>query len=186
MFSTTIDGQPYNLSTRLVVTPHFSYNTNFLPQFRLSETDWNAFASRFPACAQFLQTDKTFQFTAAQVDSYAVCQIPQNTQTVLTALKNQYADAWPSLQSYYYDAHQMMADVLHDLYNANRLTCPPPTGTNPQHLARSAGACCFCVNSRWQFPSGCPYAKPQEPAPPVGFLEKVATAMVAAGVAARI
>jgi hypothetical protein len=41
------------------------------------------------------------------------------------------------------------------------------------HFKRSEGPCQFCLNSQWKFPEGCAYGKPNEPAPPAGFLEKV-------------
>ena len=36
VFSIEISGVKYELSTRLLITPHFSYNENFLPQFRMA------------------------------------------------------------------------------------------------------------------------------------------------------
>src|SRR6516164_8517438 len=37
-------GESYDLSTRLVVTPHFSYDVNFLPQFRMDPEAYAGFA----------------------------------------------------------------------------------------------------------------------------------------------
>ena len=57
-FSTTIDGLAYSLPTRIVITPHFSYNENFMPQFRMSPQIYKDFAKRYPRVATFLQTTR--------------------------------------------------------------------------------------------------------------------------------
>ena len=49
-FSTKIDGKTYELSTRIVITPHFSYNENFVPQFRLSPEAFATFEKRPTGC----------------------------------------------------------------------------------------------------------------------------------------
>jgi hypothetical protein len=180
-FSTTIDGQNYALSTRLVVTPHFSYNTNFLPQFRLSDADWQQLAQKFPQCIQFLRTDKRITFVAAQIGSYAAYQIQSDSAGVLSELRQKYSGAWPALNASYYDAHAMMAGVLQDLYKAGALSYAAKTASKPGYLGRTEGSCQFCINQHWQFPLGCPYGKNLETAPPAGFLEKVSQAMVTAG-----
>ena len=177
-FSTTIGGQKFQLSTRLVVSPHFSYDTNFLPQFRLSDADWQKFGQQFPACLQFLRTDSRIEYVAAQSGSYAAYQIKNNAAAVLAELKKNYATAMPSLNAGFYDAHQMMAGVLQDLYRSGALSYVNKTASKPGYLARTDGSCQFCVNAHWKFPLGCPYGKNLEPPPPAGFLEKVAQAIV--------
>jgi hypothetical protein len=54
-FSTKIDGKPHELSTRVVITPHFSYNENFVPQYRLSPEAFAEFENRQTDAAAFLQ-----------------------------------------------------------------------------------------------------------------------------------
>ena len=56
-FKGSFDGQAYRISTRIIVAPHFSYGSNYQPQFRLSPADWSAFKAKFAACATFLETD---------------------------------------------------------------------------------------------------------------------------------
>src|SRR5262249_36800439 len=56
-FSTKIGSHSLNVSTRLVITPHFSYNENFLPQFRMSAQAFADFEKNFAAAAAFLQSD---------------------------------------------------------------------------------------------------------------------------------
>jgi hypothetical protein len=43
---------------------------------------------------------------------------------------------------------------------------------------RASGPCEFCLNAKWKFPKGCPYGKPDEKKYDIGFLEKVAGAML--------
>jgi hypothetical protein len=69
----------------------------------------------------------------------------------------------------------MTAAVLDDLFEKGALAW------GPGYLTRAQGSCQFCVNQHWQFPLGCPYGKPKEPVPPVGFLEKVAAEIVRTG-----
>ena len=180
-FSTTIGGQKFDLSTRLVITPHFSYNINFLPQFRMSPDGWQQFAQKFSACAQFLRTDPRFKYVASQDNSYAAYQIAQDPAGALAALKQHYAPALSALQPSFYDPHAMMASVLEDLYNKKQLTYTVGTNSAPGYLTRGEGSCHFCVNKHWTFPLGCPYGKNLLPPPAVGFLDKVAAAMVKAG-----
>ena len=61
-FSTQINGQSFKLSTRFVVTPHFSYNENFVPQFRMSPEVFASFESVYPSAAAFLQRDPRIKF----------------------------------------------------------------------------------------------------------------------------
>jgi hypothetical protein len=184
-FSTTVDGEKYTISTRLVVTPHFSYNAHFLPQFRMSNDDWQRFGEKFRSCAQFLSTDKRIKYVAAQQGTYAAYQIERDPSGVLDELRREYLDALGDLNRSFCDAHRVMAGVLQDLCNQGALSYTPASGSNPGHLTRTDGSCHFCVNQHWQFPLGCPYEKTEEQAPPVGFLDKVAEAMVSAGALAR-
>jgi hypothetical protein len=177
-YSTTIDGQNFSLSTRLIVAPHFSYDANFLPQFRLGDADWQQFAQQYPECLQFLRSDPRIQFVPAQTGSYAAYQIRAGSTAVLGELQQRYSPAMPALNLGYYNPHQMMAGVLQDLYHAGTLGYAAKSGSKPGYLARTDGSCQFCVNQHWQFPLGCPYGKNLETAPPPGFLEKVAQAMV--------
>jgi hypothetical protein len=181
-FATTINGLTYTLSSRLVITPHFSYDANFLPQFRMSSAAWETFQQTYPPCAGFLQHDPrlTVQLPT-QADEFVAIGITSNTDAVLTQIKTTWPQASDQLMGWYYDAHQMMESVLEDLYAKGRLTFSDGVGGQPGFLGRSDGPCSFCVNSHWQFPLGCPYGKPSEPQWPAGFLTKVTEAIVEAG-----
>jgi hypothetical protein len=181
-FDTTIDGRPYSLRTRLVVTPHFSYSTNFMLQFRLSPERWQALQTSDPACAQFLKSDKRLIYQPSlQATDYAAFLVQEDVAGVFSDLESKYPASAAELTASFYDPNRMMGDVLADLYGQGELAYGP-VGAGPlEALARTAGACRFCVNDRWHFPQGCPYGKPDEPSPPAGFLEKVAAALVTAG-----
>jgi hypothetical protein len=181
-FSTTIDRVAYKLSTRLVITPHFSYNSNFLPQFRLSSHDWEEFQKNFADCANFLQHDpRVTVVPAPSAGGFAAIEITKDPQKVLQEIQKKYANAWQALSKSYYDAHQMMASVLEDLYNKKQITFTNAKGKHPGFLTRTDGPCSFCVNQHWEFPLGCPYDKPEEKQLPAGFLEKVTQAIVKKG-----
>jgi hypothetical protein len=180
-FSTVIDGTSYSLSTRLVISPHFSYYENFLPQFRMDPAGWDSFEKNFPACMKFLRGDGRVSYTPPQDGTFAAYMIENDATAVLAALKAAYAPALAALNLCFYDAHQMMAGVLAGLYSAGTLGYTAPAGGKPGYLSRALGPCSFCVNDQWKFPLGCPYGKPEEAPLPNGFLEKVAAAMVKAG-----
>jgi len=180
-FSTTIGGTAYALSTRLVVSPHFSYNSNFVPQFRIRPADWQSFEQQYPQAASYLQHNAQFQYSPPnQTSPLVVITIPRSSAAALAAFQQQFTAAAAQLMPAYYDAHAMMESVLENLYQAGQLSvvANPQGGT---YLARTAGPCVFCVNAHWSFPLGCPYGKPDETALPVGFLEQVAQEMVQQG-----
>jgi len=178
-FKTKIDGISYSLSTRLVVTPHFSFSANFLPQFRMSSDDLKKFEAAQPAAYKFLNTDPRMDFVKPQ-GGYAAFGIKNETDkaAVLSELKTKFASAYKQLMACYYDPHQMMADLLAEMFTKGELSYTPPKDGHEGFLSRNDGPCTFCVNHRWTFPLGCPYGKPDEKQYPVGFLEKVATKLM--------
>jgi hypothetical protein len=182
-FSTQIKGQAFNMSTRLVITPHFSYNENFVPQFRMSPEAFESFEKVYPSAAAFLQKDPRIKFQK-QPGSFITAGIQKDALEVLAEIKQKYSSASAHLMTGYYDAHQMMAAVLKHLYENGGLSYTNSKGGSPGFLTRGDGPCTFCVNSHWKFPKGCPYGKPDEKQYPVGFLEQVTREMVGSGNAA--
>jgi len=179
-FSTEIDGSTYSLQTRLIVTPHFSYDTNFMPQIRLSKKAWAALREKDPACAKFLEDDPRIQFENAKWGDVAFL-IEKDADAVLEELEREFPDAYPELMHEFYDPHKQMAEVLEQLYDAGKLSVSESGHPKQPRLERTEGSCRFCVNQHWTFPLGCPYGKPDEPEPPTGFLDKVAAQLVAGG-----
>lgn len=178
-FNTTIDGISYALSTRIVVTPHFSYDANFVPQFRLSPSEWNKFQQNFKACADFLEHDARIIRTAPSADgAYLAFAIKGDEQVVLREISINFASAKSTLMANYCDAHGMMTGVLQQLYQAGKLSYVAESKQNGGFLSRNDGPCSFCTNKHWKFPQGCPYGKPDEKPYPAGFLDKVAQAMI--------
>ncbi|MBO3696964.1 hypothetical protein [Roseivirga sp. E12] len=181
-FSTEIDGRKYELSTRLIVTPHFSYNTNFLPQFRMSGSDFESFKKDYADCYAYFEQSKDITIVPGEEsEDYTTIQIVSDTYAVFEQLEKQFAEALKVLSPDYYNPHRQMAEVLESLYDNGALTYKKGNSGEKGYLTRAEGACSFCVNDHWEFPLGCPYKKPEEPAPPVGFLKKVAAQVVAAG-----
>jgi len=178
-FQTKVGDEAYRLSTRLVITPHFSYNENFAPQFRLSQDAWKSFARKHAAAAKFLRTDPRFLFQD-KPGAYVSAGIPKGAKAVLAELKTKFADAAQALQPCFYDAHAEMAKVLRQLYDSGSLSWSVGKGPSGRgYLSRTSGPCQFCDNSHWKFPQGCPYDKPKEKQYPTGFLNEVAKRPVA-------
>ena len=175
--STSVDGTPYSLSTRLIVAPHFSYADNFAPQHRLSPSDWATFERQFPDCAGFLTGDPRIA-RPAQANHYLAFEIADPAMTQIT-------ESWPAaaaaLAPFYYDANAMIAAVFEQLYAAGSLAYVDGAGGAPGYLRRGEGACSFCVNAHWSFPAGCPYDKPPkagDPALPDRFLQRIAAQLL--------
>jgi hypothetical protein len=181
-FSTTIDGITYSITTQIVITPHFSYDSNFLPQFRMSSDDWDAFKTDYYDCYRFLITDyKRVKYVPPEKEGYYMAlELIEDAKGVLADLKKEYPDALSVLMNYFYNAHTTMAEVLCNLYSKNKLTYTDGTNSSG-YLTRTEGSCHFCVNNHWEFPLKCPYKKTTEKPPPLGFLEKVAEEIVAGG-----
>jgi hypothetical protein len=86
-------------------------------------------------------------------------------------LKQRYPAAYALLHSFYHDPHAMMASVLNELYRDGVLSWQNRDDESGC-LARSEGACHFCVNQRWRLFNECPYGKTHEPPRSTRFLEK--------------
>ena len=184
-FDVTVDGVQYRQRTRLVITPHFSYNTNFVPQFRVSQPDWQDLLTHQPECiaAMTPQAGFTLVLPSTQYpDDHVVVQLSDDPATAAAsvALLRTFVVAWNLLEPAYCDPHALMASVLDQMYDAGDLSWKyNADGTG--YLARTEGGCRFCVNSHWQFPNECRYGKTQEPSPAPGYLERVAEQIIATG-----
>ena len=180
-FETEIDGQPFKIETRLIVTPHFSFDDNFVPQIRLYSAKREDLEIEYPACFEFLRSDKriTVDEPDKGYDSYAWS--AEDNEDILSILKDKYADCWDKMSWDYYNPHQQMAQVLEDLYNEGKLSYKQ-SEDGKGYLTRSEGGCKFCVNKHWTFPEGCPYDKENEPDDyPASFLSEVVKQITAKG-----
>lgn len=179
-FDFTIDGIAYKSKTRLVITPHFSFNVFFLPQYRLSPDKFKEIAA-LTDFQNAMIPNNGFTILPEDIkhpDYYREIQMQTDTAAESKKkLKENYPDLYHQLEPFYYDAHKSMAAVLINMYDNHELTYDE----TKQYLSRTGGACKFCVNQYWQFPLGCKYDKPAEQSPPAGFLEKVAAYIVENG-----
>lgn len=182
-FDTVIDGTSFSIATQIVITPHFSYNINFVPQFRMNENTWESFQTNYPDCAQFLQNDKRIQVVKGDEEKkqFAAIILNEDPSGVIDNLKTQFNAAYQTLVPYFYDAHQGMANAMINLYNEGKISYTQPANGSPGYLTRTESSCHFCDNSLWKFPQACPYGKTKESPPPAGFLQKVAAQMVTQG-----
>jgi hypothetical protein len=162
----------FELKTRIVISPHFSYSSNFVEQSRLSELAWQAFTSDFPEDVKILKEEKRIQPNTWN-DIVPIRIYGKNDE-----LKQKLSfAAWQVLMAYYYDPLMMLAEVLEQEYRAKRLVYDEEI----QHFKRSEGSCQFCVNELWKFPEGCPYGKTSEPSPSEGELEEVVQKVINEG-----
>ena len=180
-----MDGHHYKHRTRLVITPHFSYSSNFLPQFRVSPADWKALQQQKPSCVAVMSPANGITVVLPPSDhptDTVVLELsadPVKAKAAISMLR-EFSAAWPILGAGYYDPHAMMASVLDEMYRVGELAWKQ-NSNGVGYLARTEGSCRFCVNRHWQFPGECRYGKTAEATPPAGFLEKVAAKIVETG-----
>ncbi len=174
-YETEINGRPYKIKTRLIVTPHFSYDSNFVPQFRLDSTTLRDLSIDQPDTFNYLSTHYGISFTKGTFGFNTFTFSKDDVEEITSTLKNKYPAAWKVLEACYYYPHQMMAQILEDMFEQGGLSYTGNVKKRPGFLTRGAGSCHFCVNDHWSFPAGCPYGKNEEQAPPAGFLSQVAT-----------
>lgn len=179
-FDFEIDGTRYQCKTRLVITPHFSFATNFLPQYRLSPDDFSAVAS-LPGFQASITPENGFTIVSADPkhpNYFREIQLQTNTADVSRAkLKQNEPDLFNRLELFYYDSHALMSSVLKEMYDAGELSYDNTT----HNLSRTEGACKFCNNQYWKFENECRYGKTAITPPAPGFLEKVAAYIIENG-----
>ncbi len=186
VFDVVVDGLRYQHTTRLVITPHFSYGTNFVPQYRLSPAEWENFTASYADFVAALTEENGFRLIlpdAEKPDAYTVVQLsadPEKAAAARSWAEQQFPAAAAALRPSYYDANAMMASVLDDLFQQGKLGWTD-LGNGTGYLSRTEGSCQFCVNRHWRFPNECRYGKDKEAPPPADFLERVAAQIVATG-----
>jgi hypothetical protein len=135
----------YELKSRIVISPHFSYSDNFAEQSRLSQAAWQAFESDFSEDAMILKEEKRIQ--SNEWNDIVPIRIYGLDDPIREKLST---SAWSVLMAYYYDPILMLAQVLEQEYNAGRLEYNPLIN----RLKRAEASCQFCSNQIWQFPGG--------------------------------
>lgn len=168
----------FELKSRIVLSPHFSYGDNFAAQSRFSPTAWLAFREDYPKEARFLQQRGDKKSIKENVwDQFQEIAISKDDEDY-DSLKSVFSvSAWNVLMAYHYEPINMLADVIKQEYEAGRITYDERI----KRLKRTEGSCKFCVNDLWQFPEGCPYGKDKETSPAAGALEAVVKEIVRRG-----
>lgn len=167
-----IDIDGVSLKSRILITPHFSYNDNFQPLTRFSLLAWQAFEKDFAIDAALLQELGCVQQAtwSGLVPVRLTRQDGDSVQDMLSLA------AWQVLRANYYDPYDMLASALQQEYESGRVGFDATSG----RLKRTTGACHFCNNAQWQFPEGCAYGKDKEPATDAGRLEAAVRQMLQA------
>lgn len=145
-----IDIDGLKLKSRIVVTPHFSYSSNYKAQSRLSKEAWKAFELDFEEDASLLASQDRVKDNTW--NNYVPIEITKDKDPIEKRISKA---AWSVLMSYYYEPYEMLSALLIQEYKAKRLEYDDLTG----RLKRTEGSCHFCNNDLWQFPDSCVYGK---------------------------
>jgi nucleoside phosphorylase len=178
--SCEINGVKYEHKIRIVITPHFSFANNFIPQFRLEPSAFNTISQQ-KDFIEAITPQNGFTIIDADIDHpsyYREIQLDNdNYQTSCDFLLANYRSLYDQLNPYYYNPLFEMAEVLNSMYDAGDLTY----NSDKNYLGRSQDACKFCVNKHWQFKNECRYEKHLETSPTAGFLESCANEFIKNG-----
>ena len=172
-FNFEIDGIKYEHKIRLIITPHFSFSKNFMPQYRLKPSDFDAIADTDDFKKAITEENGFTILPADPKHSYYYREIqldPDSYEDARKKLRDDYPKLFDTLEPDFYNPHETMAEVMIDMYDKGDLTYDD----DGNYLKRTEGACKFCVNQHWQFKNECRYGKNLETSPPPGYLEKVA------------
>ncbi|WP_271273157.1 hypothetical protein [Aliamphritea hakodatensis] len=138
------------VKTRIIVTPHFSYGSNFNNQSRFSVQAWEAFKAEYPG--DYLTLKKANKIERETYNGYIPIDLQGEDDTLKDSIN---PAAWQVLMGHHYEPKELVADALYSEVEAGNLHYDSQSG----HLKRVSGKCTFCVNDQWQFPEGCAYGK---------------------------
>lgn len=179
-FNFTVDNIEYSHKIRVVITPHFSFSNNFIPQYRIKPSLFNQLEKDADFKA-LITPDNGFTIIDQDPDHpyyYREIQLDATTYNESREFLNNTDPAlFGTLEPCYYNPHEMMSSVLISMYNKKELSYD----VEQNYLTRSEGACKFCVNQHWQFNGECRYAKTAIQSPTPGYLEKVANYIIKNG-----
>lgn len=157
-------GFDYRLRARIIISPHFSYDDNFLPHARMHADEWTAFQEEFAEAAEVLLAEEG-RVSEPNRDDYRGIRLDN-----LGEFKIEYPEVLIELVRKKFDSSALIGEGIAQEILLGNVGLDGQSG----HLVRSDGPCNFCVNDRWEFPEGCPYRKPEEPRIARGVLATVA------------
>jgi hypothetical protein len=141
----------YHMRARIIISPHFSYDDNFVPHARFSEPDWEEFQARYPEAASDLVREQ--RVTKPNRDDYRGISIEN-----LQSFQDKHPVPTIVLMQHYIDPSATIGEGIAQEIQMGNIQF----NKADSHLERSPGACHFCVNSSWSFPEGCLYGKDKE------------------------
>lgn len=139
------EGNPL-VSSRLAISPHFSYRDNFRPQYRFSKEEWDAYSNDYPEEFKELSKIARSNYDNSCKLIFADDENAPTEDSVIPAV-------WEVLQAHFYDVEILIAQVINDEYKKGGIA------VEGEHLRRSEGRCNFCRNQLFSFKEGCPYDK---------------------------
>ena len=153
VYSVTLPTDTATMTSRIIVTPHFSYADNFVQQSRLEKSLWEDFAQRYPDDVSTLDRHaRVRRKKDGELDlsgKFVVIEVSSDD-----AIKTELSEgAWSALMQHHFDPYALITGVLIQEQGKSSFIGDPAA----VHLDRAAGSCRFCVNDRWVFPEGCEY-----------------------------
>lgn len=134
--------------SRLITTPHFSYEDNFKEQSRFSLNAWKIFCSQYPTDVEILS--EAGRIKIRNDSSFMSVMVASDGDDIKTRIT---PSAWKLLMDYHFKPYTLISDALISEQQIN----PFITDKEAKHLDRAPGSCSFCVNEKWKFTEGCDY-----------------------------
>ena len=130
-----IDGERYTRRTRLVITPHFCYDDNFLPQLSIGAQTWTGYKQRASTMVAVLTPANGFTVVPPSRnypnDPRSCTSLGSRCGEVRAGmLQTTFPAAWRSWSPVIVEPHRVMAGVLDEMYGDGELSlADQPDGT---------------------------------------------------------
>ncbi len=133
--------------SRIIITPHFSYEDNFRNQSRFTQNGWALFASQYPEVVTLLTQEKRINSREGSAYVSVYLEADDELEAQITH------SAWRVLMNFHFQPYELMLQGLLHQHDID----PFITDKEAVHLGRDPANCFFCDNKQWTFPDGCDY-----------------------------
>ena len=141
-----VNGENITIRSRIIISPHFSYDDNFVPHSRFSEEQMVDFKNTYPEA--YTELDENDRVGKPNRDGFTGILVDD-----LADFQTRYPEATISLMRNFSEPSSIISKALKQEHVLGNIAINNKTGK----LKRTDGSCNFCSNEKWQFPDGCQY-----------------------------